>query len=57
MDLNQIFPIKPSQFKISLSVESYDKKTFENCQNYHVAEKRIVFKLWKILTSNFDSTN
>ena len=30
IDLNQIFPMKPSEFEISLLVESYDKKTAEN---------------------------
>ena len=30
MDLHYIFPSKPSEFKISISVESYDEKTTEN---------------------------
>ena len=29
-DLNMIFPMKPSEFKTSISVESYDEKTAEN---------------------------
>ena len=37
--------MKPSEFEIFFSVESYDKKTPENCQNCCVAEKRIVSKL------------
>ena len=44
-DLNQMFPMKTSLFLISLSVESYDKKTAENFRNSYVTEKRIVFKL------------
>ena len=31
-----------SEFKISISVESYDEKTTENYQNCCVAEKRIM---------------
>ena len=45
IELNQIFPMKPSELKISLSVESYDEKPDENEQNCYVAEKRIVSKL------------
>ena len=37
--LNQIFLLKRSYFEISLSVESYDKKTDENCRNGYIAEK------------------
>ena len=38
--------MKPSsEFKISISVESYDEKTAENYRNCYVAEKRIVFKI------------
>ena len=43
--LNKIFPINPSIFKISISVESYDNKFSGNYQNYYIAEKRIVSKL------------
>ena len=32
IDLSKIFPIKPSEFKNSISVESYDEKTVENYQ-------------------------
>ena len=46
-----------SGFKISLSVESYDKKTAENFRNGYVAKMCIVSKPWKILIPNFDSTN
>ena len=28
IDLNQIFPIKTSEFEISVSVESYDKENY-----------------------------
>jgi len=42
--------MKPSEFEISFSVESYDKKKLlKNGQNGYVAEKRIVSKLSKIL--------
>ena len=27
IDLNYIFPMRPSEFKISIPVESYDEKT------------------------------
>ena len=40
--------IKPSEFKISKSVESYDEKNAKNYQNYYVADKRSVLKLSKI---------
>ena len=40
--------MKPSEFKISISVESYDEKPAENYRNDYVAEKRIVSKLLKI---------
>ena len=33
--------MKPTEFKFSLSVESYDEKTAENYQNFYVAEKHI----------------
>ena len=40
--------MKPSEFKISISVESYDEKNAENYRNYYVAEKHIVSKLSEI---------
>ena len=45
IDLNQIFLMKPSEFEISLSVKSYEKKIAENSRNGCVAEKRIASKL------------
>ena len=51
------FPMKPPEFKISISVESYDEKTAENYRNCYAAEKLIVFKLSKISILNIDSTN
>ena len=45
IDLNQNFPMKPSEFEISLSVESYEKKPDKNCRNGNVVEKRIISKL------------
>ena len=44
IDLNEMFPMKPSEFKISCSVESYDEKTAGNDRNYYVVEKCIVSK-------------
>ena len=55
IDLNKIFTMRPSEFKISVSVESIDEKTAENYLNY-VAEKRIVSKLSKISITNIYST-
>ena len=37
--------MKPSEFKILISVEGYDEKTVENLRLCYVAEKRIVTKL------------
>ena len=49
---------KPSEVKISISVESYDKKTAEKYRTCYIAEKHIVSKLLsEISISNFDSTN
>ena len=39
--------MKPTQFKISVSVETYDEKTVENYRNCYDAEKRIAYKLGK----------
>ena len=33
--------MKPSEFKISIPVESYDEKTNENYRNCYASEKRI----------------
>ena len=41
IDLNDIFPMKPSEFKISHSVKSYDKKPLENLRYFNDAENRI----------------
>ena len=38
IDLNYISKMKPSEFKFSISVESYGDKTTENYQNYFVAK-------------------
>ena len=42
IDLHNIFPMKPFEFKISLSVKIYYEKTAKNYRNYYVAEKRTV---------------
>ena len=49
--------MKLTEFKVSVSVESYDEKTDENYLNCCIAENLIVFKLSKILIPNFNSTN
>ena len=40
--------MEPSEFKISIVVESYDEKTAENYRNGYVAKKSKVSKLTKI---------
>ena len=58
IDLNYTFLMKSSEFKISLSIESYDKKKYaENHRNCFDVEKRIVSKITKISIPNVDSTN
>ena len=57
IDLSKIFPMEPSELKISFSVKSYYEKTAKNYRNSYVAEKPIVFQLSKILVPNVDSTN
>ena len=47
--------MKPSEFKISISVESYDEKTAENYRNSYVAEKPIVIA--QILIAQIDDLN
>ena len=47
--------MEPSEFKISISVESYDEKTAENYRNCYVVEMLIVFKLSNISIPNFRS--
>ena len=49
--------MKPSEFKISISVKSYDEKTAEDYRNCYGAGKPIVSKLSKISIPNFDTTN
>ena len=44
IDLDEIFPMKPSKFEISHPVESIDKKTAENVRNFNDAEKHMVSK-------------
>ena len=49
--------MKPSEFRIFISVEGYDEKSAENDQNSFVAEKRMVSKLSNISILNFDITD
>ena len=56
IDLNWIFPMKPSEFEISISVKIYNKKkTTKNFRNNYDVEKRIVTKLAQIVKLNHDS--
>ena len=48
--------MKPSEFNISLSVKSYDKKPAENYQKFYDAKMQIVLKLFKISIPNVDRT-
>ena len=45
--------MEPSDFKISISVASYDEKTAENYRNCYVAEKRIVYISIKDINRKF----
>ena len=45
--------MKPSEFKISLSVESNEETIAENDRNCYVADKCIVSKLSKDIDSKF----
>ena len=49
--------MEPSDFKVSVSVESYDEKTAENYQDCYNAEKPIISKLSMISISSFDRKN
>ena len=42
IDLSKIFPMKPSEFVISFSVESCDIKLLKNSKNCYVLQKRVV---------------
>ena len=49
--------MKPSEFKISISVESYDEKTAKNDRDCYVAVKRSFQAINKISIPNFHGTN
>ena len=49
--------MKPTELKISLSVESYNERTVENYRNCYIAENRIDSTLSKILIPDFNNTN
>ena len=49
--------MEPSEFKISISVESYDGKTAENYRNCYVVEMLIVFKRFLILLAQIGELN
>ena len=48
--------MKPSDFELSISIESYNEKNVENDRNCYVADKRIVSKSSEISTQNLNST-
>ena len=45
--------MKTSEFKLSISVQSYDENTVENDLSCNVAEKHIVSKLSKDIDPKF----
>ena len=55
MDLKQIFLMKPSEFEISLSVESHDKK-LPKISKISMMPKRAVYKPSQISISNYNIT-
>ena len=57
IDLSKTFPMKPSELKISISVENYIEKTAENYRNCYILKKSIISKQSKILIQNFDNRN
>ena len=56
IDLNQIFPMKQSEFKISISVECYEKKLLKTTA---IATLPISaqFPSYKYMNPKFDSPN
>ena len=50
-------PIKPSEFKTSISVESYNEKTTENYWNYYVAEKHTCTWSFQIIFQTIKDMN
>ena len=47
MDLNQFFPMKPSEFEISHKLKVMIKKSAENFRNGYVAEKEYFPNYWR----------
>ena len=50
--LNEIFPMKTSDFEIYILVENYDKKNVEKCQNLNNGKNLIVSNLSNISVLN-----
>ena len=50
--MNEIFLMNQSKFKISPTVEIYDKKSIDNCRNFYDVKARMISKLSKISISN-----
>ena len=48
IDLDYIFPMKPSEYKNSISIESYDEKAAENYRNCYFAKKPLSFLIAQI---------
>ena len=48
-----MFPMELSDFKILISIESYDEKTAENYRYCYVAEKAPNFKTIEYIDPNF----
>ena len=45
--------MRPSEFKISISVKSFDEKTAENYRNSYVAESGHSFQTMKAINPKF----
>ena len=56
IDLNLIFPIKPSNFENSILIEIFDEKNDKNDRNGYVDKNRIVSLLFKISVPNFNTS-
>ena len=56
IDLNKIFPMKPSEFEISVPVESSYEKLFEIAEITTMLKSHS-FQTQKISILNFDSTS
>ena len=53
IELNEIFPMKPSEFKISISTESYDEKNYWKLPKLLRCRKSHSFQTIKDINSKF----